>query len=95
MAIGCCCRCEESGRISYNRMTATDEEREKLDAPLGEVLDVKSGEKLTLGTCADCDGPTAAIDEKAFPPPTDPKALYCPACGKQPVTGPSWPLLDP
>jgi predicted RNA-binding Zn-ribbon protein involved in translation (DUF1610 family) len=87
VAVGYCCKCEEFVRISYDSTNVTDDERTKLTTPLGEVFSVETGEKLTIYACPKCGGPFAAIDPKAFGDPKHPKALYCPKCGKQTLTG--------
>ena len=87
VAIGYCCKCEEFVAISYERTKVTDEERTKLETPLGEVFSVETGEKLTIYACPKCGGPFAAIDRKAFGNEKNPKTLYCPKCGKQTLTG--------
>jgi predicted RNA-binding Zn-ribbon protein involved in translation (DUF1610 family) len=87
VAVGYCCKCEEFVAISYDRTKVTDEERAKLETPLGEVFSVETGEKLTIYACPKCGGPFAAIDRAAFGDEKDPKTLHCPKCGKETLTG--------
>ncbi len=87
VAIGYCCACDEFVAISYDRTKTTDEEREKLKTPLGEVFCVESGMRHKIYACPACGGPFAAIDKKAFGDLKDPKALYCPKCGEKTLTG--------
>lgn len=87
VAVGYCCKCEEFVRIAYDSTEITDEERAKLETPLGEVFCAESGAKHTICACPDCGGPFAAIAPRTFGDEKDPKTLYCPKCGKQTLTG--------
>ena len=87
VAIGYCCECEEFVRIRYDRRKVTDEEREKLKTPIGEVFCIESGIKLVLYACPECGGPFAAIGKKAFGKPGHPEPVHCPKCGEKTLTG--------
>jgi predicted RNA-binding Zn-ribbon protein involved in translation (DUF1610 family) len=87
VAVGYCCKCGKFVRVWYNRTKVTDDERKKLETPLGEIFCVESGVRYKIYACPDCGGPFAAIDKEAFGKPGHPEPVYCPECGEKSLTG--------
>ena len=79
VAVGYCCTCDKFVRAWYDRTAVeTDEERQKLEEPIGYVFCPESGAKHALYACPDCGKPFIAIEPEAFE--GDDKRAFCPKC---------------
>jgi DNA-directed RNA polymerase subunit RPC12/RpoP len=84
VAVGYCCGCDKFVRVGYNLTTVeSDEERQKLETPIGHVFCHESGTKHALYACPECSKPFIAIERQAFGTPSKPKKIHCPKCSKQ------------
>ncbi len=84
VAVGYCCECDKFVHVGYNpRTVKSDEERQKLETPIGHVFCHETGTKHALYACPDCGKPFIAIDRQTFGTPSEPKKVHCPKCGKQ------------
>lgn len=91
VAVGYCCGCDKFVRVRYNlRTVESDEERQKLETPIGHVFCHDTGTKHALYPCPDCSKPFIAIEPQALGTPSKPKKIHCPKCGKQTLKTAGW-----
>jgi DNA-directed RNA polymerase subunit RPC12/RpoP len=86
VAIGYCCKCEKMVSVGYTAKTPEDE-RKKLETPVGEVFSFDNGVRYTLYACPECGKPFIAL--KTARPGLGAKTdkLFCPKCGEQTLEG--------
>lgn len=93
VAIGYCCACEKMVSVGFTAKTP-EEERKKLEQPIGEVFCFESGAKHTLYACPECGKPFIALETGRAGLGAKTDKLFCPKCGKQTLEGSAGMIME-